>query len=128
VSGTVYWPGGTYYFTSFQMQSSANIWFTGAATINLNGNGTLSDSCVIVPYNYLPSSLTWRMASGKTWTAHNGFIFGGSFIAPGGTFTVNDSCYIGGSIFAKKIVMHDYCQLFADEDLVSQSTSISMTK
>jgi hypothetical protein len=110
------------------MQSYAQIWFTGAATVNLNGNGTLSDSCLIVPYNAVPANLIWRMASGKTWTAHDGFIFGGAFVAPGGTFTVNDACYMGGSIFAKQITMHDLCQFYSDEDLVQQSTPVAMAR
>ena len=122
INGTVSWPGGTYYFTSLTMGDSDTISFTGPATVYMNGNVSIHDKCLIIPYNYKAANLTWYQASGKNFTVHNQFYFGGQFIAPGADFVANDDLYFGGTMVFKTITLHDKCELYVDENLSGNSS------
>lgn len=128
VSGTVVWPGGTYYFTSWQIQNYGEVWFTGNATINLNGNGTFGSNVLLIPSSYRPGNLVIRQASGGTFSISDTFMGAAQLIMPGGTFTAHNSVMFGGSIFAKQITMNDSCELFYDESITTQSSGICMVK
>jgi hypothetical protein len=122
VSGTVFWPGGTYYFTSLTMGDDDCIQFMGAATINMNGNVSIHDRCLILPYGWKPGNLVWYQAPGTTFTVNNNFTMAAQIIAPSTSFTANDYFFFGGAMIFKSISLRDNCGLFEDEVLTNSST------
>jgi len=125
VSGSVTWPAGTYYFTSFTMSNTATLNFSGPAIIYLNGNATIGDADSIYAYNSIPSNLMFYQATGKTFTCHDRDNLIMCYQGPGATWTSHDDLYFCGSLVAGSLTFHDRCDVFYDEAL-GPGTSVTV--
>jgi hypothetical protein len=130
VSGSVTWPGGTYYFTSLTMSNNATINFSDAAVVYLNGNATLNDYDSIYAYNSIPANLTVYQATGKSFTCHDHDNLIMCYQGGGASFTAHDDFFFAGSLVAQTLTFHDRCDVYYDESLGpgTSTTVISLVK
>src|SRR5205823_3936716 len=117
LSGAVSWPGGSYYFTSFTMANSATLSFTGAATIYLNGNGTVNSDNTITAYASRPSNLMIYVAPSKTFTTHDRDTLICRMQGPSASLNVHDDNVLMGSWIFNNITLHDRASMYYDESL-----------
>jgi Flp pilus assembly protein TadG len=78
--GTVTFPGGTYYFTSFTVGDNSTVLFSGTATIYLNGNGSILGN--IAHTSYVPGQLRLQVAGSQTVKIDGDGKFYGCIYAP----------------------------------------------
>jgi hypothetical protein len=124
IGSTVTWPGGTYYFTSLNVQGGNSINFSGPATVYMNGNVTVQDGSAIVAYQSIPANLVLYHASGKSFSAGSSDTFVGVYNGPSATVTFVNNALIEGSIMAQSITVKNNCDLYYDEALGTGSGSI----
>jgi hypothetical protein len=131
VNGNVTWPGGTYYFTSFNIASGKSVTFSGPATVYMNGNMTGADNNAIVTSDARPQGLTWYQADGTTFRVGNYLNFTGAFVGGGAAFQADDHLNLRGGLFAKTITLQGANDIFIDTSLtisVGGSGGISVVK
>lgn len=99
VSSNTVLGGGTYWFTSLTI--SANLSFSGPATVIVNGNVILDAS--LTAYNKLPANLVmYQIGSGRTFgdSASNALDITARIVAPGADFVSrNNGTFRGSGIF-----------------------------
>jgi hypothetical protein len=116
VSSNTVLPGGTYWFVSLTI--SANLSFSGPATIIVNGDVTLD--AALTAYNKIPANLTiYQLGTGRTFgdSASNSLDITARIIAPGSDFSSrNNGTFRGAGVF-NTITIKNNWEFYYDETL-----------
>jgi Flp pilus assembly protein TadG len=121
-------PGGTYYFTSLTI--SADLSFSGPATLYVNGNVILDDS--ITAYHLIPSNLAIYQYGANTFgdSNSNNVAIVAEITAPNSNFTAKNNLAFYGSAIFNTITTKNNALLFYDEQSgqAGGKKSISLVK
>lgn len=106
--GTVTFPGGTYYFTKFDIGKGNSVFFSGPATLYLNCSGMIQST--IASSDYRPAKLSIKVApatsgygpgpTGYNWSIDASGNFYGSFYNPTGDVHHHNGGISHGSVIS----------------------------
>ncbi len=108
-------PGGTYYFSQFEMGSNSTVTFTGPTVIYVTGSFNVS-SASIVNETQNPEDLIIMVSSNDVKLNSNADFIGVVY-APNTTAFINSSSHIYGTIMADEVDINSSVQVHYDEAL-----------
>jgi Flp pilus assembly protein TadG len=109
-SGTITYPGGVYYFTSFNVGKGNTILFSGPTTIYLDGSGTIEGN--VSHISYRPYLLTLKVKGGVHVMAGCTYAY---IYAPDGGVHHHNTGQTFGSVIAKLLCFRHNAQGHYDE-------------
>jgi Flp pilus assembly protein TadG len=114
---TITLPGGTYYFTDFELDNNAVLTFTGPAIVYVNGPASLKNNSQALAYLNKPANLRIRQAGGFTFDISNSALLTGEIYAPGSVLNIDNNAQINGAAVAQQIKAGNNVKLYNDEIL-----------
>jgi Flp pilus assembly protein TadG len=127
VSSNIQLPGGTYWFTSLNVNGSLT--FSGPATVIVNGNVNVHGS--LTAAGNRPTNLTvYQLGSGRTFGDgnDNGVQITANVIAPGGAFSTKNNATIRGSAIFRTIDAKNNLDMYFDEALGAAAGGVKVVQ
>ncbi len=109
-------PGGTYYFSSFSINSSSQLRFTGPTVIYVTGSFQI-DSTGIVNESQIPENLIILISSNEEVKIKSSVDFHGVIYAPNAHVVNDSSVDFFGAIFGDEVTINSTVEIHYDEAL-----------
>lgn len=104
----VTYPGGTYYFTNFNIGTGNQVYFSGPTIIYLNCGGQIQST--LAPSSLRPMELAVRVTPTNNWTIGSGGVFYGSFYNPTGAVHHHNGGVSYGSVISSLLCFRQTSQ------------------
>ena len=118
-------PGGTYYFSSFSINSSSQLRFTGPTVIYVTGSFQI-DSTGIINETQIPENLIILISSNEEVKIKSSVDFHGVIYAPNAHVVNDSSVDFFGAIFGDEVTLNSSVEIHYDEALGNNNFLNSM--
>jgi hypothetical protein len=114
-------PGGTYYFTSFNVHNGT-VSFSGPTTIYIDGDADLTSTAIVQTYQNIPANLRIRLVGSRTFALGNTVQLFAEVYGPQSTMTLGNGAMLAGAAIVDVIDAPNNAMLYFDESLMGNNS------